>query len=370
MPPGTENRLDMRIGCYILFGIATLAVLLRFYFRFIQLRDIGLDDCFVLAAWISQAVVIVSVKLQFDSGIGWHAADLMALPDGVEILTRQVQWPWVAQFLYFFQLGCIKASIVSLYLRLAISPAQRRILWVSLVVVFGQGLSSAAVVAGFLCTPINIVWTNTHGGFGGPACINILAFKYWNAAFFIVTDILLALTPIPVLRNLQMNHRRKIALGIMFGLGLLTIGGTIERQVTNAIAIAINNITDFTWYWAPAELCSVLESSLGIVFICVPALAPLLAGFLDKKTTSQKYDSKLPGTFGKLGGRPRLRLDDGTLLDRTQTTVRDGKQKDPCEYELEGMGSEQEMVEGVRGRLGGVCPGGSDGGTRNRASGA
>jgi hypothetical protein len=30
-------------------------------------------------------------------------------------------------------------------------------------------------------------------------------------------------------------------------------------------------------YWASAELFSVLESSLGIVFVCVPAAAPLLS---------------------------------------------------------------------------------------------
>jgi hypothetical protein len=62
----------------------------RIYVRTIRSRKLGLDDIFVLAAWVSELVVIVSVKLQFQSGIGWHAADLMLLSEGTEILSRMV----------------------------------------------------------------------------------------------------------------------------------------------------------------------------------------------------------------------------------------------------------------------------------------
>jgi hypothetical protein len=107
-----------------------------------------------------------------------------------------------------------------------------------------------------------VIWTGTHGGFGGPACVDILGFNYWNAAFFIFTDVCLALAPIPVLKNLHMDRKKKgelpsgcnmeneklmdqASLIIMFSLGLLAIGGTISRQVTNAIAIT--STADFTW---------------------------------------------------------------------------------------------------------------------------
>ena len=61
----------------------------------------------------------------------------------------------------------------------------------------------------FLCSPINVIWTGSHGGFGGPACVNILAFNYYNAAMFILTDIALAVAPIAVLKNLQMDKKKK-----------------------------------------------------------------------------------------------------------------------------------------------------------------
>lgn len=101
--------------------------------------------------------------MQFSSGIGWHTADIENLPNGSDILIRIIavssdqayysdicmltgrQWPNFCQALYFFQLGCVKASIVSLYLRLTVVPSHRRILWILLGIIFGQGLSSTIV---------------------------------------------------------------------------------------------------------------------------------------------------------------------------------------------------------------------------------
>ncbi|KUJ12352.1 uncharacterized protein LY89DRAFT_738140 [Mollisia scopiformis] len=336
MPPSAQNRLGMRLGCYVLFALATIAILIRAYVRLFVSRKIGLDDLLILTAWIAETVAIVAVKEQFESGIGFHVADIMSLPNAPDVLTKMVLWPWVAQITYFFGLGCIKASIVALYLRLAVNPFQRKILWVALIFVFCQGLSSAITVAAFLCSPISIVWTGSHGGFGGPACVNILAFNYYNAALFIATDLALALAPIAVLKHLQMDKKKKASLAVMFSLGLLAIGGTISRQVTNAIAII--NTADFTWYWAPAELCSVLESSLGIIFVCVPAMAPLFKGVFgnigssggkyNKYNDGENLNSDRPSTFGKLGGRPRLRPDDESILCQTQITTVDPKERD------------------------------------------
>lgn len=62
------------------------------------------------------------------------------------------------------------------------------------------------IVAAFVCDPIDVVW---KGGFGGPKCINILALNYYNAAFNITTDILLAAAPIAVIKGLQMDKSKK-----------------------------------------------------------------------------------------------------------------------------------------------------------------
>lgn len=64
-------------------------------------------------------------------------------------------------------------------------------------------------VAAFICNPLSIIWTGSHGGFKGPNCFDILGFNYYNATFHILTDILLAAAPIAVLKNLHMDRKRK-----------------------------------------------------------------------------------------------------------------------------------------------------------------
>ncbi|KAE8454288.1 hypothetical protein EG329_005213 [Mollisiaceae sp. DMI_Dod_QoI] len=345
-PPGTPNRLDMRIGCYILFGLATSAVAVRFYVRTFISKRLGLDDFLIITSWITELVHIVCVKKQFENGIGFHVADLATLPPaqaGV-VLTRFILWPWITQALYYFGLGCVKASIVALYLRLAVTPVQRKVLWGMLVFILAQGFSSTIAVAAFLCTPLSLVWTKPQS-IGGPHCINILSFNYYNAALFILTDIFLALAPIAVIKDLHMDIKKKRALGIMFSLGILAIGGTIARQVTNEVAI--NNTADFTWLWAPTALCSILESSLGIIFVCVPAMAPLVKNYVGGSSAGKYQEtpdynrSDKPNTFGKLRNRPKLRPDDESILCVTQITAIDQKDQDTAveSYEMDHAGN-------------------------------
>ncbi|KAL1966236.1 hypothetical protein VTN77DRAFT_4788 [Rasamsonia byssochlamydoides] len=99
--------------------------------------------------------------------------------------------------------------MVALYLRLASNNNHIRFLYGFWTVVFLHGI--AATIVGlpsglesdmltreciqttiFLCTLISILWSPTFP----VGCINILNFNYFNAAFHITTDILLAVLPI------------------------------------------------------------------------------------------------------------------------------------------------------------------------------
>lgn len=111
-----------------------------------------------------ETIHIVFVKFEFDNGVGWHVKDLESLPNGENIMKnmlfvrlythqtehtlKNVQWPWITQILYYFGLTAVKASIVALYLRLTVSPLQRKICWGMLVFVIVQGLSSTLVSSG------------------------------------------------------------------------------------------------------------------------------------------------------------------------------------------------------------------------------
>jgi hypothetical protein len=124
-------------------------------------------------------------------------------------------------------------SIVALYHRLASQPKHKLIIkWLG-GMLLGHTIS-VSVTAAHMCDPI--VW--------GPewpnGCINMLFFNYFNAAFHILTDIMIAVVPIPLLKGfkLQINQKKRIGLVVVFAVGGLTIIGTIAIALTNS---------DFTW---------------------------------------------------------------------------------------------------------------------------
>lgn len=94
--------------------------------------------------------------------------------------------------------------MVALYLRLAFDFRHRLTLYVLGAIVFAHGIITFIITI-FLCKPISIMWSP-----GFPqGCMDILAFNYFNAGFHILTDVLLALIPIPMLKRLQINRRQK-----------------------------------------------------------------------------------------------------------------------------------------------------------------
>ena len=129
-----------------------------------------------------------------------------------------------------------------------------------------------------MCSPVSIIWSTTFPN----GCINLLTFNYFNAAFHILTDLVLAILPIPVLVTLQLSRKRKIALAMVFGAGILTIAATIARQVYNFIALTQ---MDFSWNWAPAELVTNLEINMGIICASVPAMQSLFKAVLGNPTS-------------------------------------------------------------------------------------
>lgn len=67
------------------------------------------------------------------------------------------------------------------------------------------------------CVPVKAVWdTNIHA-----KCIDLQALIYAGAGFSIFEDFVIMLLPIPELKSLNLDSRKKVALFFMFALGSL-----------------------------------------------------------------------------------------------------------------------------------------------------
>ncbi|GJC83068.1 hypothetical protein ColLi_05906 [Colletotrichum liriopes] len=100
-------------------------------------------------------------------------------------------------------------------------------------------------------------------------CINTTAFFY---CFNIVTDIWILILPIKTLSGILRPRREKIALGIIFGVGMFaTITSIIRLHTIYTYTLA----EDLFQESILVNIWSMLEINIGIICASVPALKPL-----------------------------------------------------------------------------------------------
>ncbi|OMP83551.1 hypothetical protein BK809_0004932 [Diplodia seriata] len=91
--------------------------------------------------------------------------------------------------------------------------------------------------------------------------------SYLNA----FTDILLFLLPMPLIYKLQIHIKQKAAITIIFFTGLIPVAASIVRSVH-----LTQSYEDRRQRWSLIPFWSHVETTLGIVAACIPALKPLL----------------------------------------------------------------------------------------------
>jgi hypothetical protein len=112
--------------------------------------------------------------------------------------------------------GLAKGSILLFYLR--IFPGKYIVITVWTLFAFVIGYSLAGVFANiFSCNPVSASWNLEDAA--SAICMNRPAFYLAQAALGIFTDVATVVTPVPLLRGLQLRTRRKIGVAIVLTLG-------------------------------------------------------------------------------------------------------------------------------------------------------
>lgn len=119
-------------------------------------------------------------------------------------------------------LGFVKASIVMLYIRIFSPPSLgwfRMTSRAMLVIVVAWTISSFFGTM-LQCTPISTLWTVLEKDYENR-CIDRAQF-YWIVGMSnIVTDAMILLMPLPIIWELQIPTRQRLAVGGIFLLGAL-----------------------------------------------------------------------------------------------------------------------------------------------------
>ncbi|KAJ5380858.1 uncharacterized protein N7496_003286 [Penicillium cataractarum] len=298
--------------------LATAIVLVRVYTRAILVKQMGADDYTILVAlafsWVFFGLFVGEVY----HGMGEHY-DL--IPQA--IYKMQMLCFWASVPIYQSSLITTKMSILLQYRRVFSTPKMR--LACNLLIAFLAVYGTWTIVSAWAnCVPLAKFWDPTVPGF----CFNKEALWFSNSAIHILTDILILVYPMPVLRSLQLPKRQKFALMGVFALGGFVLITSILRLKSLAV---ISNSTDPTYDNVGAAEWSAIECNVAIICASLPSTRAFLSNLLPHifSTGSNGYRSRT--TRPSRTGRSHLT---GTITNtQVQASVIGGR--DDRDYDLD-----------------------------------
>jgi hypothetical protein len=170
----------------------------------------------------------------------------------------------------------------------------------------------------FQCIPISAIWNKD---IKNARCLSISNIAYSSAACNVATEIFILILPIPRLRGLQLERKKKISLYALFSAGLLYVISAILHSYiecptslltmiqSRVIAVATARIptlrrlvtfNDPTFDNVAAFLWSCFES--GVVHICAaaPVIRSMFTKFRAPPSSSANLKASAPGAFSNL----------------------------------------------------------------------
>ncbi|KAL8729542.1 MAG: hypothetical protein Q9181_004965 [Wetmoreana brouardii] len=213
-------------------------------------------------------------------GFGKHEVDL---PPSIAHSHKADLLFWVAQLFYKSCILCTKESICFLYLRLFnVGHHRFRIAVIASMTFIALYYIIAILLTIFECNPVRKSWEKQLPG----SCIDLQTFFFANAAFNVITDILVMALPIPVIAKLQITRKQRIGLGLIFFVGLVATAISIVRMTTLHTG---GKNTDVSWTTSGSTLWSSIEMNVAIICAClfimrVP-LQSIFPRFFGRRTT-------------------------------------------------------------------------------------
>ncbi|KAJ5495745.1 hypothetical protein N7539_000861 [Penicillium diatomitis] len=247
--------------------LATALTLIRIYTRAFWAKKIGSDDYTVIAAltcsWIFYGLFVGEVY----HGMGEHYAKIPHDTYKVQMLCF-----WASVPLYQSTLVLTKISIVLQYRRVFPSPGMR--LACNILLGFLITFALWAVISAWaMCVPLRKFWDPDVVGF----CFDKKALWFSNSAIHILTDFMILVWPMPLLKSLQLPKRQRFALMAVFALGIFV---TITSALRLRSLLLITLSTDPTYDNVGAAEWSAIECNVAIMCASLPSTRAFFSNLL------------------------------------------------------------------------------------------
>ncbi|ERF71199.1 hypothetical protein EPUS_09496 [Endocarpon pusillum Z07020] len=273
----------------VLFAfLSIISIALRFWSRRVNKTKLGIDDALIIPATL--CVVGIAVTMIVGTALGEMAQHqkLEIGPGGPIYNNSRATYEkcnYVLQLLSLASLGCSKTSVLFFYRRIFSIHKRFELINTTLIVLIIAWAVSFFFATAFQCKDPVTFWTTFE--YPRVNCVDAYSFYYSVSTTGFITDLMILSSPIPIIWQLQMPLKNKLAVACILLLGAVVCGAGIARFVTfiNVGRGFIANIHDVTYFTTPVFAWTMIESSLAVVSANLPILRPLL----QKQTYTDSY---------------------------------------------------------------------------------
>ncbi|KAL6859414.1 hypothetical protein J3F83DRAFT_326796 [Trichoderma novae-zelandiae] len=284
--------------------LPTIAVGLRLYAKMTAQQPIELSDYFSIAAWLNTTGFFIALLV----GV-YLPPSFLDNPDGIDVPVSKITFS--LNLLWAAACYSCKLSILCLYYRLLSTPSTTFRLVVKVMFVLTACIGIASVL-GFLLVFRDLSWWWSTGMKTHPeAQANLIRMNEAIDIMSLLTDAILFIMPLPVIRKLSLSKSKRRLLIGLFSLGFLTCIEVVVRIITT---YGFNGALDAIQVQV---LLMGIEPAMGITLCSLPVFLRL---FRKGKNPSsgRSYASGDRGNFYSLGpvsAKRSTRDPDGALLE-------------------------------------------------------
>jgi len=213
---------------------------------------------------------------------------------------------WCAEVFYLASTGFTKCSILLFYRRLTKGTYNMRwkyAIWTAITFTAAYSLAFIFLLI-FSCSPTAAYWKSFNPYWKGDFhCISSKYSNVLSGAMSIASDLYSVLLPCIMLRKFDAPRRQKIALNIIFSLGLIVVAaGSVRTYYLEKVGHSV----DLTWDGFDVLVWAQLETQLSLICASAPALRVFFRTYLsnplrvfssarsDSRQTSRRASKRLP----------------------------------------------------------------------------
>ncbi|KAK1704665.1 uncharacterized protein BDZ83DRAFT_594860 [Colletotrichum acutatum] len=235
--------------------------------------------CCVICSIASVIILALRIWARFQAGLKPIFSDWLVVGSVLNICNP---------ILYGVSSVLVKWSILALYL--AIFPQRKFHYWVHFVSTVNLLNGLAIILVSCLqCRPLEALWNTSVVG----TCINFSYFSIFNSVFNFLLDVVILLTPLPLVKQLNSSTRKKILLSINFALGG---SACIIAAIRVPYARRVGGTVNPSWDMIPGGLLCVVEVAVALLTASLPIYRPLLR-FLGVRITSDSASNYKRGNL-------------------------------------------------------------------------